>query len=1014
MIQFCQSYGLLFKKNILFLCLFICTVARTQPNTGQFVNYTVKDGLSESHCSAVAQDSRGFYWISTQAGINRFDGTNFKTYFPSEMLGEKQLFDNSKMYFEATPNQLLVCLGNSQAYLLDCISQEFKLIPGLKNRFIVDFIRIDRNRIAVPAIDTIFIVNNRMKVLQTLVPPLKEKNSAIQMRMLSKTSCVILSSSREYFLYDFKTGRFKAFPVQLPKERLSNSGYGLLHADTLRKRIYFVNYFKGLFEIDYSGKLRYSWRESGAENQLPGLPYVMIADQSNPRKVWISGDHGVSHLDVLTRKGVRYEHNPQVPFSLGENQVSNLFLDRHQNLWITSMKGLSLLNKNSTLIESWTLPISSDEPLMNLCRISDQELVAPKYFSGVFKINESNREVETFHPDQLKGSWFIFKDGSKLIQGGEGVLLRQVDLQTDRVKELTFLKNYIKESELVVLGFRHSSGDWWFSGNLGGGLVRINPRTQKAVHFCRNKHSFSASYFTQCSETPNGDVWFANNKTQVLTHWIRAEDRFEEVRFERLLKVQHQSVIQCMVTDHSGNVWVGFEGGGLVRYEPSSKKMLFFAKKQGIPSNFICNLLFDNQGRLWVGTRKGLACISADLKKVQSFGVQNGFPSERFDQSSYFDDQTGMIWITCDNYLLRFFPDKLLKVEKQHLEIFIDEFLVSNRKQSLGNGAHYAFSPTENSVQLSFTSLNSLGKSQIEYSYWLEGTSANWVSLGTNSSVNFPSLGSGTYVFHLRGRIQGTKNWIQLEEPLHFVIGTPWYRSWWFKILVFLASSGLIFFVTRMYFLGKIEKQRAVLEKQRAVQNERDRIAYDMHDDLGSGLTRISYLSKEALKKPENRQELERINATSLELVENMSELIWAMKMENDTLTDLLAYLRHYAMEYLETNRISVHMNLAEVNTDYIISGEARRHIFLIFKEALHNVVKHAETAKVEITIELKEEQLHIGIRDFGKGLDCDEKGKPFRNGMKTMQKRTQQLNGKMEIANAGPGVKLDFEFPLG
>lgn len=1000
-------------KHILCFFLLFATTAWTQPRgTGQFVNYTVKDGLCESFCTGVAQDSRGFYWISTQGGINRFDGTNFKAYFPSEMLSEKQYLDNSKVFFESTPNQLIVTLGNSEAHLLNCISQELLPIPSLKDKHITDFIRIDKNRIAAPSLDTVFILNNQLKLLHVIVPPLKGKRTPIQMKMLSASTCLLICS-KEYFVYNFTTNQFQPFNTHLPTDGLAHSGYHLLYVDTEHQWIYMANFFKGLFQLDYSGQVLYSWSEQQTNDQLPGLPSTMIPDPTDSRKVWISGNLGVAHLDLFTRKSTRYLHDPLIPFSLGNDQVNNLFPDRYHNLCVASANGISFLNKNSTLIDYWTLPISSDEALMSLCRISDHELLAPKYFDRVVKINESNRITEAFNSPKLKGSWFVFKDGTKIIQGGEGTTVKQVDLPSNRVTELTFLKDYFKESELVVLGLRHSSGDWWFSGNLGGGLVRINPKTGKSAHFSKDKQSFSASYLTHYSEAPNGDLWFSSNKAQVLLHWIKAEDRFEEVNFESLLERQHQSVIQCITTDHTGNVWVGFGGGGLVCYDVTSKKLLSFDKKDGIPSNFICNLVFDNQNRLWVGTQKGMACISANLKKVQSFGVENGFPSERFDQMSYFDQQTGMIWMSCDQYLLRFYPDKLLKEEQQHLEIFIDEFLVSNRKQPIGEQVLYSFSPTQNTIQLSFASLNSLGKSKVEYSYWLEGAFENWVSLGTNSSVDFPSLGSGKYVFHLRAKIQGTKNWVYLKEPVHFVIGTPWYRSWWFKVVISTAAAGLIFFITRLYFSRKIEKQRAVLEKQKAIQDERDRIAYDMHDDLGSGLTRISYLSKEAIKKSDNHQELERINAASLELVENMSELIWAMKMENDTLTDLLAYLRHYAMEYLEANQINVHIAIDEVETDVIISGESRRHVFLIFKEALHNIVKHAETEKAEIAIGVTEEYLQIRIRDFGKGVREEEENKKFRNGMKTMQKRVQQLNGSMELVNADPGVQLNFEFPL-
>lgn len=985
----------------------------SQPNTGQFINYGVKEGLCEAVCSGIAQDSRGFYWISTQGGINRFDGANFKSYFPSEMLGEKQLMDNSKVFFESVPNRLLVTLGNSEAFIFNTVSQNLTPIKSLKNKNTLDFDRMDKNRILVSSIDTLFILNNQLEIIQTIIPPLKKKGFGLQLRMLSSSKCIV-NSMNERFLFDFKTKKFQSFQTQLPLDNLFNTGYDLLYVDQTHQWIYFVNYFQGLIQLDYSGKMVYSWSQSQLQQNVCGLPNKIIPDKNNKSFVWLAGNNGVSHFNLASHQTINYSYNAQIPFSIADNQTNNLYIDRFQNLWVTTYKGLSILNRNTTLIDDWDLKLSSDEPLMNLCRISENTLLATKYYDGVYQINEQNNKWSSYHKQELVDSWFVFRDGSKLIHGGKGTNLKLVDIQSDKETELTFLKDYFIKSELVAIGFRHSNGNWWFSGNSGGGLVRFNPKTKHINHFSKAKGSFSGSYFTNYSETPNGDLWFSCNKTQVLTHWIKKEDRFEEVDFGRIFKKQHQSIILGLATDLKGNVWIGFEGGGLVRYTISTKQTRVFGKKQGIPSNYIYNLVFDDRGRLWVGTKKGLACLGADLKTVQFFGVKNGFPSEHFDQTSYFDTQTGILWVSCDNYLLRFSPDKLLKTEHLGLKIFIDEFLVSNQNQPLENRRNYQFSPTQNTLQLSFSAINSLEKAQVEYSYLLEGSSGNWVSLGTNSSVNFPSLPSGVYTFRLRAKIPGMKTWVYLKGPIHFEIATPWYRTWWFKTFLFLASAVLIFLITRMYFLRKIEKQRAILEKQRAVQNERDRIAYDMHDDLGSGLTKISYLSKEALRKIENQAELNRINETSLELVKNMSELIWAMKVENDSLLDLLSYLRHYTMEYFETNHIAIQMEMDELVEDEQISGEIRRQIFLVFKEALHNIVKHAQTKKVWIQIHLNEGQMRISVRDFGQGFQKDELGKSKSgNGMKTMQDRIRKLNGTMQINNGDDGVELIFEFPF-
>ncbi|AEA46024.1 ligand-binding sensor domain-containing protein [Fluviicola taffensis] len=1010
MVKLNQNYGLLYRNYILCLFLFIGFGVWTQSNTGQFINYGVKDGLCEPVCSGIVQDSRGFYWVSTQGGINRFDGTNFKCYFPSEMLGEKQLLDNSRVFFEIAPNQLILTLGNSKAFILNCISPDLKPIQCLKNRNALDIERIDKNRVSVSSIDTVFILNNELEIIQTIAPPTQEKGLGIQLKMISESKCLI-SSSKEFFFFDFKTAKFKSFKPQIRLEGLLNTGYQLLHVDQENHWIYLVNYFMGLVQVNYQGNVIHAWDELHLNTDLSGLPNKIVVDKNNPQMVWISGNKGFSHFNLLSHKAINYFHDPNIPLSLADNQINNLYLDRYQNLWVTTYKGLSILNKNSTLISEWNLSISSDEPLMNICRISPNELLATKYYDGVYQINEKRNQFDPFYSKELHGSWFVFKDGIHVVHGGKGADLQLVNLQTNQVSKLSFLKPYFKQSDVVVLGFRHSSGNWWFSGNVGGGLVRYHPKSHQITHFSRAKSSFSGSYFTSYSEAPNGDLWFSSNKTQILTHWIQAEDRFEEINFAYIFEKQHQSIIQCVKTDNRGNVWIAFEGSGLVRYVISTKKITIFGKKEGIPSNFIYNLVFDDQERLWVGTKKGLACLEVDLRTAHFFGVENGFPSEHFDQSSYFDYQTQMVWIASDNYLLRFSPDKLLKTKRLELKLFVDEFLVSNVKQSLENTSNYDFSPIQNTIQLTFSTINALGKHQIEYSYFLEGSSETWVSLGTNSSVFFPSLPSGKYQFRLRAKIPGTKKWFYLKNPIRFVIATPWYLTWWFKILIVLASSGVIFLVTRIYFLRKIEKQRAILEKQLAVQNERDRIAYDMHDDLGSGLTKISYLSKEALRKSENQAELNRINNTSVELVNNMSELIWAMKVENDSLLDLMSYLRHYAMEYFETNQIEIQMELDELLEDRRISGEVRRQVFLIFKEALHNIVKHAHTKRVYIQIQVTE-KMRILIRDYGVGFQVKE-GRASGNGMKTMQNRTNKLNGVMKLESSEEGVELIVEFPL-
>ncbi len=189
-----------------------------------------------------------------------------------------------------------------------------------------------------------------------------------------------------------------------------------------------------------------------------------------------------------------------------------------------------------------------------------------------------------------------------------------------------------------------------------------------------------------------------------------------------------------------------------------------------------------------------------------------------------------------------------------------------------------------------------------------------------------------------------------------------------------------------------IKLQNLVLEKQTALENERARIAADMHDDLGSGLTTITYLSQMA-KGDLTTENLNKIKKTSKNLIENMSEIIWAMKEDNDTLDDLISKIKQFAVDYLEENKIELLFKITDFDFNEVISGENRRNIYLCVKESLHNIVKHSQATKVEITIQI-ENQFIISIQDNGKGFENSAEILLVGNGFKNMKRRIESIKG--------------------
>lgn len=212
-----------------------------------------------------------------------------------------------------------------------------------------------------------------------------------------------------------------------------------------------------------------------------------------------------------------------------------------------------------------------------------------------------------------------------------------------------------------------------------------------------------------------------------------------------------------------------------------------------------------------------------------------------------------------------------------------------------------------------------------------------------------------------------------------------------------------------------LREQQLIIEKQESIQNERNRIASEMHDDLGSGLTTIRYLSDRALMKAaseEERAQIGRIAAQSNALIRNMSEIIWALNMRFDSLDSLLAYLRRYAAEFLEEHHIELSWQQMELNKLYTLSGEMRRNIHLTVKEALNNIVKHAGATKVNFLFSKEEGFFILKLVDNGTGFN-PESISSDGNGLFNMQNRMKSIEGDFQIYSKPTGTEVIIRFPL-
>ena len=320
----------------------------------------------------------------------------------------------------------------------------------------------------------------------------------------------------------------------------------------------------------------------------------------------------------------------------------------------------------------------------------------------------------------------------------------------------------------------------------------------------------------------------------------------------------------------------------------------------------------------------------------------------------------------------------------------------------------------QNSLSFYFAATSFLDEKQVLYRYrLLGGSNTQWSEPSNNATVTFIGLRPGDYVLEVKANFPAGR-YPEKTIQYKFSITPPWWQTWWFRSITGLLIIGLLIIGIRFYYRRKLEKEKVFLEKQQAIERERTRIATDMHDDLGAGLSRIKFLSQAINNKKITDESiktgLEKITAYSDEMTEKMGEIVWALNEQNDTLADLVAYTRSYALEYLTNHNIECRVNTPMQLPGTFITGEIRRNIFLAVKECLHNIIKHANATTVSFSIQLNG-AIEIIIHDDGKGINWNEL-RPFSNGLQNIQKRLKELNGKAEFFNE-QGTKVVLQAPL-
>jgi signal transduction histidine kinase/ligand-binding sensor domain-containing protein len=571
------------------------------------------------------------------------------------------------------------------------------------------------------------------------------------------------------------------------------------------------------------------------------------------------------------------------------------------------------------------------------------------------------------------------------------------------------------------------SGKLWCLRASRGDLHYFDPDAKQFIPHEIAGDGDISSDITVLFEDRSGDFWFGTFNNGLLRQ-VRGETGTEYIQYKRKnddpgsISNNHITVIY---EDQAGFLWIGTDDG-LNKFDKNSETFIRYTQKGGLAFGQIMSILEDNKDNLWISTSKGLAKFNFTTGALKNFDETDGLPSNQYS-SARCKSKDGQMFFGGTNGLVAFYPDSIQ--ENLHKpQIALTDFQILNQsvvpgkdsplKKAISEADEITLSYTQNMFSFKFAALDFTCPAKNQYAYKMEGFHDDWIHCGNERTALFMNLDPGKYVF----KVKASNNdgvWNEEGTSIKVIIIPPFWQRLWFQLVLGLLVLGGIIGLVRFLSTRKLRQQLEAVEQQRAMEKERTRISSDMHDEVGASLTHIaitSELLKKSLHQTQKNEALdyvEDISRTAREVIDHIGEIIWAINPRNDSLDSVIAYIRQYAGNFFEVSPIRCHYDLPERLPPQTLTSEARRNLFLVTKEALNNILKHAEAEEVQIKMALHGDDLKLSIEDNGKGF-CQQEVSRFGNGLKNMKKRMEDIGGQFEISSRpGEGTVIKIRLRL-
>lgn len=974
-----------------------------------------KAGVKSVRC--IFKDSRKLMWIGTDNGLFRYDGTN--TVYQRHKPADTSSIPNNTIVSIAEDKNGNIWLGTMggiacmNPHNFKCKVYRHELNNLSKGNFDNKILIGSSGEIWTGNSEGLFFLNrknDRFEIVWKNKLPGKPVSAYVNCLVYWTNDTLAFGTFNDFVLFNVKNRGFKRI--------------NLLNKDVLVTRMLVDDMHRLWIGTWGDGCLasnsaltqfqQYKWEKdlrTGVDNIVSSIAETT---SSNGREVWVSGGEVLLKFSC----GNEIDLSKVSKYALNENSKGNapdniawLMPDDENYIW-TGGSVASKFSAGKNLFQKLPVQLKGSVGDIQLLKLKDENYLAVSMWhgrQGFFLMDQQNRIcrfINSIAPSDAYGSNIsgiaIDRFGRIWMASLAGVYLLNDQLKIIR----DFSKNKEAPASKKTNGILINKDTAWIACYKNG-IDLYDMNFHKLKHFIDSDGSGLAdNLIEKIFKDRSGNIWICGNG--FFYKYLPSSAKFKRYDFS----IEHTTYSPTDVAELPGGELVIASETGLIFFDPVTEKHHYVFAPLLEKEEMILSVTVDRKGDVWYLTSGHLVRYQPSSGKFMLFGEEDGLNTDELKVVKTFDGE--QFYLADGKNLLKFTPGNWQK-EASPPQVFIHSVQVKDSLIQSPLPLHQLhLKYDQNKIYFEFDGITYVKPEQNQYAYKLTGIDKDWITTNKNFA-SYANLSPGTYEFSVKAaNFSGI--WSK-EYAIKIFIAPPYWLTWWFISLVILAIGSLFVFIIRYISQRNLRERILRLEKEQAIEKERNRIARDMHDDLGSGLTKIAILSEVAKTQLQEKEaatvQLENISHSSRELVDNLQNIIWVLNPRNDSLENLSAYIREYALKFFDSTDIAIQFHYPQQIPSVKLSEEQRRNIFMVIKETLNNIARHSGCKSISVTLSAQNNRVQIQVVDDGKGFETSSI-RQFANGLNNMKNRMQQLNGSYEIqSSSNKGTTTIVTLPL-